>query len=273
MADFYKGIPIIDDGTDEGFFRPAGVGFGCVPRDYDVDPVAMAASPAELRLIPASEYDARFDESEANESSLEHLYLSGPGGTPVFENLDQGRDGDCWAYSTGHAAMLERLRQNLPYVRLNPHSIAALTGRPDTGGWCGLSHKFMKGNGCAVEGTGPGQWPKQSHDLKYNTPACQAEMAKYKIAEDYYDLGLKEWNQKLSDAQLATCAFMNIPCPVDFNWWGHSVCQVRVVRIEPGSWGRLILNSWYKWGRYGLGVLRGSKANANNAVALRRMAA
>jgi len=47
------------------------------------------------------------------------------------------------------------------------------------------------------------------------------------------------------------------------------VCQVRWVRIERGSWGPLILNSWKGWGRHGLAVLRGRQAVADGAIAIR----
>lgn len=272
MADFYKGtIPILEDTTAHAdTLRPANQSFGLVPRDYSVDPPSMFQSPDQLQTIPKSEWDARYDEQEATQSSLEHLYLNGPNGSPAFVNLDQNGNGYCWAYSTGHALMLDRLKQNLPLVRLNPHATAAIIkGGRDEGGWCGLSAKWAREHGYAEEGTGPGQWPLHSRNLKYDTPELRAAMEKRKTAEDWYDLTKQEWDQELTAAQLATCGFMNVPAPSDFNWWGHSVCQVRWVRIEAGSWGPLILNSWLNWGRHGLAVLRGSQATADGAVAIR----
>lgn len=266
MPDMYKGsIPIIDDATDEGFFRPSGVGFGCVPRDYNVMPQEMLASPKEMKVIPYSEWDARYDEEERNKSSLEHVYLSGPNGTPAFVNLDQNGDGYCWAYSDGAAIMIDRLKRGLPLVRLNPHSIAAIIkGGRDEGGWCGLSHKFYREVGCAPEGNGPGEWPLHSRNLKYDTPEMRASMARFKIDEDWYDLGRQEWDQKLTEAQSATCSFNNIPGGEDFAWWSHSVCRIRHVRIERNSWGKLILNSWVGFGRYGLAVLRYNSFDTTN---------
>lgn len=270
--DFYKGvIPILDadnDGNDA--FHPPGQAKGMVPRDYKQFPETMFAQPDEMQVVPKTEWDARYDEQEANQSSLEHIYLSGPNGTPKFVNLDQNGQGYCWAYSTGHSIMLDRLKQNLPMVRLNPHATAAIIkGGRDEGGWCGLSAKWARDNGYAVEGTGPGEWPLHTMNLKYDTPELRAEMAKHKVTEDWVDLTKQVYDQSLTTTQLATCGFNNIPCPSDFNWWSHSVCQVRWVRIEKGSWGPLILNSWLNWGRYGLAVLRGSQAIANGAVATR----
>ena len=272
MAELYKGsIPIIDtDGPENEMLRPKGATFGLVPRDYLLDPESLFAPPSEMTLIPESEWDARFDEQERLGSSLEHIYLSGPGGSPRFVNLDQNGNGYCWAYSTGHAIMLDRLRRNLPMVRLNPHATAAIIkkGR-DEGGWCGLSAKFAREVGYALEGNASGQWPLHSRDLKYDTPQLRASMAKFKVDEDWVDLTRQVYDQNLTRLQLATCLFSGIPCPTDFQWWGHSVCSVRWVRIEAGSWGLLILNSWLNWGRYGLGVLRGEKTKTMGAIAIR----
>lgn len=272
MADFYKGtIPIIDtESLDHDMVFPQGQRFGLTPRDYSTDPQEMFAPPSDMQLIPESEWDARYDEQEETQSSLEHIYLSGPNGGPAFVNLDQNGNGYCWAYSTGQSIMIDRLKRNLPMVRLNPHATAAIIkkGR-DEGGWCGQSAAFGRTNGYAVEGTGPGQWPLHSRDLRYDTPELRAEMAKYKIEEEWVDLTRQQYDQNLTRGQLATCGFNNVPGPGDYNWWGHSVCRLRWVRIERGSWGQLILNSWKGWGRHGLGVLAGNKAVANGALGIR----
>jgi hypothetical protein len=273
MTEFYhKHIPIIDTehAGSSDFLHPKGATYGLVPRDYDQYPESMFAAPSDMQLIPESEWDARFDEQERLQSSLEHIYLSGPNGEPAFENLDQNGDGYCWAYSTGQSIMLDRLRRNLPMVRLNPHSVAAIIkkGRNE-GGWCGLSAEFGSKTGYGIEGNGAGQWPLHSRDLRFDTPELRAEMAKYRIDEDWVDLTRQVYDRNLTTAQVATCGFNNIPGPGDYNWWGHSVCRVRWVRIERGSWGQLILNSWKNWGRHGLGVLRGSKAICNGALAVR----
>lgn len=270
--DYYHGnIPIIEsDQPPTALSHPANVGFGCVRRDYSVDPPTMFASPDEMQIVPPSEWDARFDEQEEMESSLEHIYLSGPGGTPAFKHLDQNGHGYCWAYSTGHAMMLDRLKQGLSTVRLNPHATACIIKRGrDEGGWCGLSAQWARDNGYAVEGFGQGQWPLHGMSLKYDTPALRTSMAHHRVTEDWVDLTTQVYNRSLTTQQLATCGFNNIPAPSDFYWWSHSVCQVRWVRIERGSWGPLILNSWPDWGYFGTAVLRGNQGIANGAIAIR----
>lgn len=273
MPELYKNlIPIIRRSLNDGFIRgdaPNGVRYtGCVPRDYDLDPVAMGDSPAAMRLYDPSEYDALYDEQEAQESSLGHLFLRG--GKPAFQHLDQNGHGYCWAYSTGHAIMLDRMKQNLTSVRINPHATAAIIkGGRDEGGWCGLSMKWAREHGFAVEGTGPGEWPLHSRNLKYDTPELRAAMGLHKAVEDWYDLGRREYDQVLSDRQLTTCGFTNCPAPVDYMAYSHSMCSLGKVRIERGAWGLLILNSWQGFGYHGLCVIPDSTSRPNNAVALR----
>lgn len=266
--DFYKDIPVIDtDGPATDHSHPPGQAMGYVERDYKVHPETMFAQPTEMQVIPESEWDARFDEQEATQSSLEHLFLS-VGGKPAFQNLDQNGFPDCWCHSTGHSIMLDRAKRNLPVVRLNPVAVATMM-KETNGGWCGASAKFARDRGYPVIGTGPGQWPYQSRKGN-DTPELEANMAKFKIEEDWVDLTKQVYDQNLTRAQLSTCLFSNIPSPVDFNWWGHSVCAVRWVRISKGNWGLLILNSWGEsWGRFGLSVLQGSKMVPNGSVATR----
>lgn len=268
--DFYKGnIPIIDDSPAADVVdlaHPKGVGYGYVPRDYNIYPREMFAAPSELKVYDESEWDALYDEQEAKKSSLEHIYLSGPGGTPRFVNLDQNGDGYCWMYSNGTAVMMLRLLANLPDVRLNPHACAAIIkkGRNE-GGWCGLGAEFLKNHGIPSEE----YWQGHSRDLRNDTPAMRENAALHKVTEDYVDLTRDVYDRNLSTRHIATCGFLNIPAPQDFNWQSHSVCGIRWVRIEKGSWGPLILNSWKGWGRFGLGVYRGSKAICDGAVAIR----
>jgi hypothetical protein len=268
--------PIISDDPktiDLAFPQGLATVRGLVPRDYSRDPPEMFDPPSDMQIIDPSEWDARYEEQEAQQSSLEHLYLQG-GDNPVFPCLLQGGDGYCWAYSIGHCIMFVRLASNAPLVRINPHATAAILmkGR-NQGAWCGLSAKFGREYGYAVQGNGPGQWPLQSRSLKYDTPELRKAMLQNKILEDYADLTRDVYDQNLTTNQLATSLFNNIPCAIDQNSWGHSICAIRWVRIERGSYGPLILNSWPNWGRHGLAQLQGSKAIVDGAIAVRVTAA
>lgn len=275
MAEFYKGtIPIIDTESpkleaDDRLFS-SGNSYGLVERDYSKFPEPMFAPPGDMKLILPVDWDAYYDEQEELESSLEHIYLSGPGGTPAFINLNQNGQGYCWYYSIGHSMMMDRLKRSLPIVRFNPHAGALLVKRGrDEGGWCGEAAEHATENGMAVEGKGPGQFPLHSMDMRLITSAVRAEMAKYKIDEQWVDLTRQKWDRNMTVNQVATNGFNNIPGPGDYNWWGHSVCRIRWVRVSRGNWGQLILNSWPQWGRHGLAVLVGNKAVPNGALGIR----
>lgn len=276
MVELYKGsIPIIDidetKGRDLDMLFPKGKTFDLVKRDMAKFPQTMFSPPSEMKIIEVHEWDARFDEQEEKQDSLEHIYLSGPNGTPAFVNLDQGNEGYCWIYSCVQSILMDRLKRNLKFIRLNPHSSGSIIKKGiNEGGWCGEGCDFLTKFGCAPEGNGAGQWPKWSRDYrKYYTEAMKAEMAKYRIDEQWVDLSRPVWGRNLMMDAVATCGFLNIPGPRDYNWWGHSVCGIRWVRIERGSWGQLILNSWLEWGRHGLAVLRGTKARCDGALAIR----
>ena len=269
MAELYKGkIPIIRRSLNEGFIRgdvPAELATGCIPRDFDQDPVLMGDSPAEMQLIQKTEWDTIYDERQATESGMEHIYLRGV--KDGFTYLDQNGFPDCWFHSTAHAVMLDRLKQNLPFVRLNAVAGATMMNRLN-GGWCGASMKWARENGIPVVGNGPGEWPYQTRS-NHDTPELRASMKLHKVEEDWYDLGKREWEQTESELQLATAGFNNWPTPADYNAYGHSMCQVDWVRIESGSWGPLILNSWKGFGYFGLCVIPTSTARVDNACSLR----
>lgn len=255
--DFYKGnIPIIDnDGPQYAdMIFPKGVTHGCIPRDYTVQPAdTFKAMPSTMPLMSDDEIDARYDEQEAQQSSLEHLYLRG--GSPAFVNLDQGPFGDCWAYSTGHAMMFNALKRGSAIRRLNPHAIAVILNYLD-GGWCGLSAKAARELGYPGDGNGPGEWPGESRSRSNDTPALRAAMLMNRITEDYVDLTREVYDQNLTKSQYRTALSNNQPCPSDFMRMSHSMCAIRWVRIERGSWGPLVINSWLNWGRFGLAVFR-----------------
>lgn len=274
--DFYKGrIPIIDSDRDlnAGFLGEPGVirnvATGMVPPDPN-EPPLFGDPPSNMETIPESDWDAIYDEQEALQSSLEHMYLpQGIDGPAAFTNLDQNGFSDCWAFSTGHAIMFARLRDRLPHVRLNPSGIAVALNRLD-GGWCGASAKYAKDNGCPVEGNGPDEYPL--HKRVQLSQAALARAKNYRIAEDWYNVTREIWDQQFSRAQYATALLSNCPVPSDWNFMSHSVCGIRWVRIERGSWAPLINNSWKLWGWRGLGVIRGSNhryAVPNNSVGVR----
>lgn len=261
---------IIDDTTPNDITHDPQFSRGYVERDLLADPPEMFAQPSTMDLIPKSEWDARIDEQEALQSSLAHMRLTANNGQEIM-CLDQDGFGYCWSHSVTHTIIMDRMKQGLPYVPLSAFAPAAIIkGGKDEGGWCGLSAKFAREVGI------PSQefWPQGSANLKYDTATMRANAGLHKITEDYVDLAKPVYDQNLTFNQVATCLLLNIPVAVDFNWWSHSVCAIRLVRVEAGSYGLLILNSWYlskgvEWGDHGTAILRGSKALPDGAVATR----
>lgn len=235
-------------------------GHGLVPRDYSIYPAEMFAPPSEINLIPQSEWSSRLKEQEQNNSRLSDVRGSIP-------SLDQNGQGYCWAYSTGSCLTLIRAINNQPYVRLSPHGVACkIKNFRDEGGWCGLSAKFSRENGYPTVLT----WPEKSMSRQHDTAATWQDAAKRKVTEDWVDLTRDVYDQNLTFDQVATCLLSGIPCAVDFNWWSHSVCGMDLVEVEAGSFGLRIWNSWSdSWEDRGTGILRGSKAIPNGAVAIR----
>lgn len=260
--------PVFDDETKgpdlDLWFAPlidgSPRGHGLVPRDLATYPPQMFDPPSGLALIPRSEWDARLDEQEREKSSLEHVRGEIP-------SLDQNGQGFCWAYSTGSALTLVAALNNRPYVRLSPHAVACkIKNFRDEGGWCGLSAKFARETGFPDVTV----WPEKSMSRSSDTAATWANAARRKVTEDFADLTRDVYDQNLTFDQVATCLLAGIPCMTDFNHWSHSVCAIRLVRVEAGSYGLKIWNSWADaWGERGMGILRGSKAIPDGAVAIR----
>lgn len=261
---------VIDDSTNNDLIYAPVIdgepkGHGLVPRDYSTFPPEMFAPPTDMQLIPRSEWDARIDEQEARQSSLTHIRMTGNNGQPI-PALDQNGQGYCWAYSTTMAVMLLRAAQGQPYVKLSAHAIGCkVKNFKDQGGWCGLSAKFQKEVGCPSVKF----WPEKSMSRSNDKPEVWANAALHKVTEDWVDLTRNVYDQNLTVDQLATCLLSNIPCAIDYNEWGHSICAIRWKRLESGVYVPEIINSWTdKWGDRGTGLIN-RKWNVDGAVGLR----
>lgn len=244
-------------------------GRGGVPRDFIKYPREMFQPPTELKLTPKSDWSAIIKEKEALNARLSDVRLNALPGGGMIPGLDQGQVGYCWAHSTTHTVMLDRMMRNERYVPLSAYSVAATIKKgADQGGWCGLSAQFGREKGFASQE----KWPQGDRNYsKYiNDPSVVADMAKYRIIEDWVDLTKPVYLQNLSFDIVATLLLSDIPCAVDFNWWGHSVCALDLVEVEAGSFGIRIWNSWGdKWSDRGMGVLRGTQAIPDGAIATR----
>lgn len=255
---------IIDDSTGTDVLHPPGKGHG-----YDPTQVVKGvfAPPAQLQLIPRSEWSARIKERKRLKSGLRDVRDTGNGGSPI-PSLDQGQVGYCWAHSVTNTVQLQRAAVNQPYVPLSAYAIAATIkkGR-DEGGWCGLSAEFARDKGIPSQAL----WPQGDRNYRaHDTAEVWADAARHRITEDWVDLTSQVYDQTLTFDQLVTCLLTNVPVAVDFNWWSHSVCAVDVDEVSSGSFGIWIWNSWGDgWGQNGMGLLQGQRAIPDGAVATR----
>lgn len=225
-------------------------------------------APGQLKIIPRNEWDARIDEQERTQSSLWHIRQYAANGQQM-PTLDQNGQGYCWAYSTTRCAMYLRALMNQPYKRLSAHAIGCMVkGFRDEGGWCGLSAKFLRERGVPSVDL----WPEKSMSRSNDRSEVWTNASGNIITEDWVDAASAVYDQNLTFDQMATCLLLNIPCALDFNWWGHSVCGTRLHRIEAGSYGPGIDNSWTDgWEKLGYAILSGNKGRPDGAVALRAM--
>lgn len=261
--------PIIDDETVPGLtdlLNPEGFGHGYDPTQKAAHPVDMAALPSEIRLVPRSEWSARIKERTEQRATGRDLRDRLADGQK-HKSLDQNGQGYCWAYSVTQSVMFARGVANQPYKRLSAHGVACkVKNFRDQGGWCGLSAQFIRERGVPDVTV----WPEKSMSRQYDNDATWENAKANVITEDFVDLTKPVYDQNLTLDQVVSCIFGNVYGAVDFNWWAHSVMYLDVVEVEPGSFGLAILNSWTDgWGDEGIGILRGSKAIPDGAVATR----
>lgn len=277
---------LIDDSTSTDLTHDPQYKRGCVERDYAKFPVEMFAPLADIPDIDPSEYDARIDEQTAQQSSLEHLWnRSG------IICLSQNGFGYCWFHSTAHGVMMTRVRNHEPYIAISAVGGASIIKKgADDGGWCGESADFARKNGIPLASAYPqdlgteklndgrhqgqiDQILRQSYSKFANTPETSASEKFNRITVDFADLTRNVYDQNLTQRQLFSLLLQNIACPIDLNWWGHSVLATRVVRVAAGQYGIRILNSWWAgpnkpWGENGFATLTGSKMRPDQALGI-----
>lgn len=277
---------IIDDSCSTDITHDTQYSRGLVSRDYTKFPVEMFAPLTGIPDIDPSEYDARIDEQTAQESSLEHIWnRSGQ------ICLSQNGFGYCWFHSTTQGVMMTRLANNEPRITLSAVGGASIVKKgKDEGGWCGESAAFARDHGIPLASAYPQDLGtealndgrhqaqidsilKQSYAKYANTPETQASGQFNKISMDFTDLTRDVYDQNLTMRQMFSLLLQNVACPIDLNWWGHSVLATRMVRVAKGQYGIRILNSWWKgknipWGENGFATLTGSKMKPDQALGI-----
>lgn len=263
---------IIGDNTDlsadhiSAFIGPDGKerARGGLPRDFASYPTGFSrwAKPFDLPLIPESEWQSRLDARIAAKAQGSDIRNKGMNGAPM-PSRDQNGKGYCWAHSSTSAAMMVRAYQAEPYADLSAYAVACIIKQyRDEGGWGSESLEFIATRGIPTSEF----WPQQSMSRANDKPETWANAGLHKFTEwmDLADSGAAV------KQQLVTALLCGLPVVVDYNWWSHSVCAIDLVSLNP--FRIRIWNSWGDgWSENGTGILEGSKALPNGALAARVM--
>lgn len=240
-------------------------GRGLVPRDMAAYPAGSFAPPAEMSLIPRSEWSGRIREMEANRSRLSDLRFH-PDGSIKIPSTNQATWGYCWAYSTVSAALILREKANQPYLPLSAFGVAyTIKGGRDEGGWGALSLDFIKKRGIPTETDWPNLQPRR---IPGPEDPFWDRAKPYRITDAWVEINDPVYDRDLTFDQVMTCLLNRVPVVADFFWWTHAICLLDPVEVAPGQFGVRCWNSWTdRWENNGMAVLTGSRAVPNNAVA------
>lgn len=263
---------VTDDNTshkDNPLKNPATFGIGDPgyrERDLSVQPIHMGADPKAMDVIPMEDWPAIIKEIEASGSSLIHVRnRNGPDGKPI-PFLSQGRFPYCWRHSAAHAIMILRGLLGLPYVALSAFSLCPTVRG---GAWAALAFEYAMKFGCSPQSL----WPQGQESMSLWTPACQAEAAKNKVTEGWWDLTKHAGLRKLTIPQVGTQLLRRKPTIVEYNDIGHSMLGLSLLDKfpnkdpkDPSRYGIAHLNSWLNYGDNGVGVRAGMSAWPDSSV-------
>lgn len=275
---------------------------GLVPRNYSTHPVGYyvgeeAFGDTDIEIIDEAEYPDRVKDLINTKSQLSDIRNVGNFGKPI-PSLNQGSYGYCWGHSGTSCCHVIRAQMNQPYVPLSAFSVCATIKQgANQGGWGAQGLDFMVARGIVPQS----KWPQGNANYKQmGTDENWNEAKKYRVTEGFANMNSAQYDRNLTFRQVCSCLLLGIPIVGDFNWWGHSVCLLDVVlgsmmraffRIlgkkpalhefdrlfgmdNPETRGASIRlwNSWGdSWSTNGTGLISGSQAVPNGAVAPRFM--
>ncbi len=239
---------------------------GLIERDYNIQPVYMAANPSEMDVIDMKEWPRLIADIKASGSSLINVRnREGPGGKPI-PFLNQGSFPYCWRHSAAHAIMMIRALIGLPYVALSAFSLCPTVRG---GGWAALAFEYAMKFGCSPQSL----WPQGKESMSLWTPECQAAAAENKVTEGWWDLGKHAGLRKLTIPQVGTSLLRRKPVIVEYNDIAHSMLGMRLDDDfpnkdpeDPSRYGIAHLNSWLNYGDNGIGKRTGMKAWPDSSV-------
>lgn len=234
---------------------PSDKSTGLIPRNYEAFPVGcFSFAPAfpDSELVPEDQWASRLAENRANKTGLLDLRESN---YDYLKSLDQDGLGLCWAFSTTKAVMYLRAIMGGSLKRLSAWYVAGIiNGWRDRGGWGSASLAFIVNKGVPEESFCP------SYKAQYDTPETRANASTHKVTE-WWD---GSDDPATATKQLVSMLLQSVPCVVDLNDMGHSMCAIDIGGLNPLE--IIYDNSWGDGGEKGLYRGRGARARPDGLV-------
>lgn len=234
---------------------PSGKKTGLIPRNYSSHPVGCYSFAPEFpdeALIPESEWADRLAEQKKNKSSLLNLREANYN---ALKSLDQNGFGLCWAFSSTKAVMYTRALAGEPVFPLSAWYVAGnVKGWRDEGGWGAASLEFIVQNGVPAMD----KCPRYSHGAV--APDASQNAALHKVTQ-WWD-GSND--PRVATKQMISMLLLSVPCVVDLNDMGHSMCAIDIESLNPLT--IVYDNSWGESQNKGLYLGTGARARPDGLV-------
>lgn len=199
---------------------PVGMGFGGFAAPF---------SASNFPIIDKSDWDAMIDEQIEKKARVSDSI--------DFPAFDQDGLPTCWAICTAQCYSIFRRCLGLPHVQMSGCSLAVPISGGHRGGWEGDSMRMAIEQGIASTAV----WPENNTQRSlHSNPDVAADRLRHKV---------KLWLEMNNDAEWATACLKKLPGVFAYNWMSHCMTTCDLVRIEAGSYGYRVRNTWRdSWG-------------------------
>jgi hypothetical protein len=179
-------------------------------------------------IIPRSEWDDRIALLEKNKMRLSDLVRA-----KGRVSRNQSRTNYCWVFGAVAAVEAKMLVQGHDYISFSPASVGApLVNYQNRGFWSTPAIRYLAEHGMVPTS----MWPDTAIDRRYDNAETR-EIRKFFKVTEWWELRKRDFDQ------LASCLLSLQPVAVGFNWWGHAVCALDLVKTGSNRYGIRIANS------------------------------